>query len=102
MARPEPALHIRPRCVAQVTCSNQGHTPQWYNRAAFEKALEKSSVADKAGALKAYREAADGKSNADARDIAKDILGEPIYWDWDRAYSHLCLRNMLLNEFHSA
>ena len=46
--------------------------------------MEKSSVSDKAGALKAYREAADGKSNADARDIAKDILGETIYWDWDR------------------
>ena len=51
---------------------------------AFEKALEKSSVKDKEGALKAFREAADGQSNADARDIAKDILGETIYWDWDR------------------
>ena len=51
--------------------------------AAFEKALEKSSVSDKEGALKAYRKAADGASNADARDIAKDILGEPVFWDWD-------------------
>ena len=50
---------------------------------AFEKALEKSSISDKAGALKAYHEAADGKSNADARDIAKDILGESVFWDWD-------------------
>ncbi|KAM5536028.1 hypothetical protein V8D89_010286 [Ganoderma adspersum] len=50
---------------------------------AFEKALEKSSVSDKEGALKAYRKAADGASNADARDIAKDILGEPVFWDWD-------------------
>ena len=53
------------------------------SRAAFAKALEKSGVADKAGALKAYNEAADGKSIADARDIAKDILGENIFWDWD-------------------
>ncbi|KAI0830821.1 isocitrate lyase [Trametes gibbosa] len=50
---------------------------------AFEKALQNSSVADKEGALKAYREAVDGKSNADARDVAKDILGENIFWDWD-------------------
>ncbi|KAI0756489.1 isocitrate lyase and phosphorylmutase [Daedaleopsis nitida] len=50
---------------------------------AFEKALERSSVTDKEGALKAYREAADGKSNADAREIARDILGEDIYWNWD-------------------
>ncbi|KAI1794047.1 isocitrate lyase and phosphorylmutase [Ganoderma leucocontextum] len=50
---------------------------------AFENALEKSSVKDKEGALKAYSDAADGKSNADARDIAKDILGEPVFWDWD-------------------
>ena len=34
--------------------------------------------------MKAYREAVDGKSNADARDVAKDILGENIFWDWDR------------------
>ena len=52
--------------------------------AAFEKALETSSVSDKAGALEAFREATDGKSNADARDVAKDILGESIFWDWDR------------------
>ena len=51
---------------------------------AFEKALETSSVSDKAGALEAFREATDGKSNADARDVAMDILGERIFWDWDR------------------
>ncbi|KAL1951201.1 hypothetical protein VTO73DRAFT_350 [Trametes versicolor] len=50
---------------------------------AFEHALQKSSVADKEGALKAYLEAVHGKSNADARDVAKDILGENIFWDWD-------------------
>ncbi|RDX51925.1 isocitrate lyase and phosphorylmutase [Lentinus brumalis] len=50
---------------------------------AFEKALEKSGVADKAGALKAFKEATDGKSITDARDIAKDIVGENIFWDWD-------------------
>lgn len=52
--------------------------------AAFEHALQTSSVADKEGALKAYLEAVHGKSNADARDVAKDILGENIFWDWDR------------------
>ena len=37
----------------------------------------------KASALKHYLEAVDGKSNTEARDIAADVLGERIRWDWE-------------------
>jgi len=50
---------------------------------AVKKAIETSAIHDKEAATKAYLKAVEGKSNADARDIAKDILGEPIFWDWD-------------------
>jgi len=50
---------------------------------AVEKAIRASSIQDKDAALKGYLEAAEGKSNLDARLIAQDILGEPIHWDWD-------------------
>lgn len=44
-------------------------------------------MAAKESALKHYLEAVDGKSNTEARDIAADILGERIRWDWDREFS---------------
>ncbi|KAI0803171.1 isocitrate lyase [Irpex lacteus] len=53
---------------------------------AVEKAIEHSSSlapGAKASALKHYLEAADGVSNSEARDIAADVLGERIRWDWD-------------------
>ena len=46
------------------------------------------SAAAKGSALKHYLEAVDGKSNTEARDIAADILGERIRWDWDSASPH--------------
>jgi isocitrate lyase len=58
---------------------------------AVEKAIEKSSAVSataKESAVKHYLEAAEGKSNSEARDIAADILGERIRWDWDSAYTH--------------
>ncbi|KAF7797177.1 hypothetical protein EIP86_008369 [Pleurotus ostreatoroseus] len=50
---------------------------------AIQQAIQKSSIADKESAYKHYLAAVDGKSNSDARDIAADILGERIFWDWD-------------------
>ncbi|KAH9997779.1 isocitrate lyase and phosphorylmutase [Russula compacta] len=56
----------------------------------FDEAVEEaiqgsSSVAShqKASALGRYREAATGKSNTEARDVAADILGAQVDWDWD-------------------
>ncbi|KAI0081185.1 ICL-domain-containing protein [Panus rudis PR-1116 ss-1] len=50
---------------------------------AVKDAIAKSSINDKESAYKAYLEAVDGKSNSDARDVAKDILGEPVFWSWE-------------------
>lgn len=50
----------------------------------MKDAIAKSSISDKDSAYKAYLEAVDGKSNSDAREIAKDILGEPVFWSWER------------------
>ncbi|OBZ79172.1 Methylisocitrate lyase, mitochondrial [Grifola frondosa] len=50
---------------------------------AVEKAIQRSSIKNKEDALKEYLAAAEGKSNNEARDIAKDILGENVFWDWD-------------------
>lgn len=43
----------------------------------------KISAAAKESAYKHYLEAVDGKSNTEARDIAADIIGASIRWDWD-------------------
>nr|GAT55607.1 predicted protein [Mycena chlorophos] len=50
---------------------------------AVEAAIKQSSVNDKGSAYKAYTEAASGKSHSEAREIAADILGAPVYWDCD-------------------
>ncbi|EPT03444.1 hypothetical protein FOMPIDRAFT_1022413 [Fomitopsis schrenkii] len=50
---------------------------------AVELAIERSSIHDKDAAIHGYKAAVEGKSNADARDIAKDILGEPVFFNWD-------------------
>jgi len=52
---------------------------------AVQKAIKnKDSIQDKPTALKAYLAATDGKSIAEVRDIAADIVGEPVFWDCDR------------------
>jgi Isocitrate lyase family len=56
---------------------------------AVEKAIEKSSIKDKMAAYQNYLAATSGKSNNEARDVAKDILGESVFWDWDRKFFSL-------------
>ncbi|KAM6498624.1 isocitrate lyase [Amanita muscaria] len=51
---------------------------------AVEKAINnKGTIKDKKGAYEAYATAVDGKSNNTAREVATDILGEQLFWDWD-------------------
>ncbi|KAI0068044.1 isocitrate lyase and phosphorylmutase [Artomyces pyxidatus] len=53
---------------------------------AVEQAINESSsfsAEQKTNALEQYRENSVGKSNTEARDIAHDILGTQIDWDWD-------------------
>ncbi|KAF5384915.1 hypothetical protein D9615_001129 [Tricholomella constricta] len=50
---------------------------------AVQKAVEKSSIGNKEEAYKSYLTAVAGKSNNQARAIAADILGEPVFWDCD-------------------
>lgn len=55
---------------------------------AVEQAIQESGNVPshhKTSALERYREAAAGKSNTEARDIAADIIGSQVDWDWDRA-----------------
>ncbi|EJD03764.1 isocitrate lyase and phosphorylmutase [Fomitiporia mediterranea MF3/22] len=54
----------------------------------FDQAVEKAiktneRITDKDAAIKGYLQAASGKSNTHAREIAKEITGEQIFWDWD-------------------
>lgn len=56
----------------------------YHLRIAVEKAIQnKSSIKNKAGAYQTYLTAVDGKSNNEAREIAADMVGEPIFWDCD-------------------
>ncbi|KAF7347411.1 Isocitrate lyase [Mycena venus] len=50
---------------------------------AVEAAIKQSSIENKDAAYKSYLAAVEGKSNSEAREIALDILGKPVYWDWD-------------------
>lgn len=50
---------------------------------AVDKAIQRSDITDKDGALKTYLSAVDGKANNVARAVATDILGEEVFWDWD-------------------
>ncbi|KAI4528722.1 isocitrate lyase and phosphorylmutase [Schizophyllum commune Loenen D] len=50
---------------------------------AVEKAIAASDISDKAGALAVFKTSSAGKSNTVARDIATDILGKPVFFDWD-------------------
>jgi isocitrate lyase len=55
--------------------------------AAVETAIAQSSIENKDAAYKSYLAAVEGKSNSEAREVATDILGKPVFWDWDREYS---------------
>lgn len=47
---------------------------------AVQKELD---VVGKNSAWDDYKKAVDGKSNAQARLVAREILGKDIFWDWD-------------------
>ena len=51
---------------------------------AVEEAIRKSSILDKATAYNSYSVDVSGKSHTEARAVAADILGQPVFWDCDR------------------
>jgi len=51
--------------------------------AAVKRAIDSSNISDKTAAYEGYIKVASGKSNSEARIVAQDILGEPVFWDWD-------------------
>lgn len=57
----------------------------------FDQAVEQAisnetGIADKSGTFGKYKELSRGKSNGEARRIAKQILGKDVYWSWDRVF----------------
>jgi len=50
---------------------------------AVEEAIRKSSILDKGTAYASYLVAVSGKSHTEARAVAADILGQPVFWDCD-------------------
>ena len=50
---------------------------------AVARAIETSFISNKSAALGRYATLSSGKSNSEARDVARDILGENIIWNWD-------------------
>ncbi|KAL0580669.1 mitochondrial 2-methylisocitrate lyase [Marasmius crinis-equi] len=50
---------------------------------AVQAAIKDSTISDKEGAYKAFQEATAGKPISDAREIAKDILGAAVFWDYE-------------------
>ena len=59
------------------------------NYEAVEQAINSSTLNDKPSAYKDYLAAVKGKSNNEARDIARDILGQNVFWDCDRTFHFL-------------
>jgi isocitrate lyase len=49
-------------------------------------------VSDKNAALEKYLGLVGGKTNEEAREVAKEIVGEEVWWDWDRTSLLPCLR----------
>ena len=55
---------------------------------AVEKAIKSSSkFSDSDAVYTQYLSAAEGKSNTHAREIAKEILGQEVFWNWDCMYA---------------
>ena len=50
---------------------------------AVEEMINAGVHVDKPGLIKQYRSAVKGKSNPEARAIAKGLTGVDIHWDWD-------------------
>lgn len=87
-------VHVQPRSVFVYACFarvDEGGT-------AVEQAIKASSLKDPEAAYQAYIEAVAGKSNSEAREIAKDILGKSVYWDWDCTHSSLIAWNVGINQ----
>jgi isocitrate lyase len=55
---------------------------------AVSASINRSRISAKDAAYGHYLTAVAGKSNNEARLIAKDVLGEDIFWDWDRKQSY--------------
>ncbi|KAE8158821.1 isocitrate lyase [Aspergillus tamarii] len=53
-----------------------------FNDAVIE-AINKGAHSNKQSLIDQYLKAAKGKSNLEAREIAKSITGQDIYWNWD-------------------
>jgi isocitrate lyase len=52
---------------------------------AVEGAISHSSdISDKPAAVDEYRRLSAGKSNGEARRVAKQVLGRDFFWSWDR------------------
>jgi isocitrate lyase len=51
---------------------------------AVERAINRSNISDKVAVYENYLASVSGRSNNEAREIAKDLLGESVFWDWDR------------------
>ena len=71
--------------VHQVTATQS--RPRFY--IAVEAAIQQSNIPTKAASYDAYLTAATGKSNGEAREIARQILGKEVFWDWDRRSIYL-------------
>ncbi|KAK1219879.1 mitochondrial 2-methylisocitrate lyase, partial [Marasmius sp. AFHP31] len=54
-----------------------------------EAAINVSTIKDKEGAVTTFRDATVGKSISDMRQIAEDILGAPVFWDYEKGYYHV-------------
>jgi len=53
---------------------------------AVKRAIDASDISNNMAAYEGYLRAVSGKSNSEARLVAQDILGEPVFWDWDRKF----------------
>jgi len=53
-----------------------------FNRAVAQ-VIEASGITNKDSALERYLQMSAGKSISESRVIAKDIVGEDVFWDWD-------------------
>ena len=46
--------------------------------------MSSSTISNPRGVFDKYKQAVIGKSNFEARQIARQAVGHDIYWDWDR------------------
>ncbi|KAG0707573.1 isocitrate lyase and phosphorylmutase [Suillus ampliporus] len=50
---------------------------------AVERELISSHISNSQGVFEQYKKAVVGKSNFDARQVAREAVGHDVYWDWD-------------------